>query len=116
MQPYLMYGFGIRAKNLPIEVRDRLISGSGLNKIFSWFYEDAAGSTEEDAGIFYIVESSPFSRRKEDNEPDFPWAEDLERLLKFKEKSESEIDARLVELDLLEYKDQVEFLCSVTEI
>lgn len=112
MQPYLVYGFGIRAKNLPQPVRERLITSTDC---FEWFYEDGAGSAADDTGIYYLVKSTAWSR-EDATKPDLPWADDLDSILAFKDKNESKVTEALERYDLTQYAHCVEFLCSVTEV
>lgn len=115
MQPYLMYGYGFRSKNLPVPIREKLINLS--EDIFCWFYEDSAGSSEDDAGIFYIISASPWSQELKPREHScYPWAADINQITKFKETRLKDVDAKLLELELEPYRDKLEFLVSVTEV
>jgi hypothetical protein len=115
MQPYLNYGYGFRSKNLPKLERKRLIDTS--EGIFCWFYEDAAGSTEVDAGVFYILMVDHWGDDLEQKKNNcYPWAADINELIKFKEKHSKDVDSKLKELGLELYKDKLEFLVSVTEV
>ncbi len=113
MQPYLMYGFGIRARHLSKEDRQRLIESR--EDIFSSFTEDSAGSDSDDAGVYYLVSSSPWSRES-NTEVDKPWADDWESIQRFKSENEAEASCKLIELGLQEYEPHVEFLVSATEV
>tara|TARA_B100000749_G_C18430822_1_gene467857 strand:- start:1113 stop:1454 length:342 start_codon:yes stop_codon:yes gene_type:complete len=113
MQPYLMYGFGIRARHLSKADRQRLIDSS--ENIFSWFTEDFAGSDEDDAGVYYLIASSPWSRES-GSEVDKPWADDWESIMRFKNENEADVSKRIITLGLQEYEPHVEFLVSSTEV
>lgn len=87
MQPYLTYGYGFKASDLPEEERERL---KDQTECYCWFTEYDAGTNK--GGIFYIIENSPFKR--ESNEF-APWSKDLEALVDFKNKNEKLIDKKL---------------------
>jgi hypothetical protein len=115
MQPYLYYGFGFRAKNLPILERERLIDCS--EDVFCWFNEDSAVSAEDDSGVYYIISEGPWDNNSKSRVNScYPWAADLNEIIKFKENNIKNIDIKLQHFGLKQFKPKLEFLVSVTEI
>lgn len=111
MQPYIYYGFGFRSSDLPKAVRQRLIDESD---IFTWFTEDTAGSSEDDAGVFYIECVSPWdehSQYTESHSVDFKSLEGWKGSF-----TQEDLDVKLDEYGLTEYREHLKFYVSVTEI
>tara|TARA_Y100001960_G_C14724699_1_gene854292 strand:- start:927 stop:1253 length:327 start_codon:yes stop_codon:yes gene_type:complete len=108
MQPYLVFGYGIRVNELPKEKQESLIREDGLYG----FFEDY----EEDTSILYLVYSSPFSDSREEKKTLTPWSTSFKEIESFKKNKKKEVSAALKEIGLENYEHLVDFHISTTEI
>lgn len=111
MQPYIVFGYGIKTSKIE-ERNEDIIHDLCSKNGWYFFYEDADPSDS----IMYIVYSSPFSKDRKEGSEVCAWSANFKELEKFKLENETFVEKELENLGLSDYKDLVEFYVSATEI